>query len=68
MMIRFGRRRLVLTLTDDGAPSAVETNPLPGADDRELIAYSRSAVDTEIARTAGLGLMYGCHNQTRVYR
>ncbi len=67
MMIRFGRRRLVLMLTD--ASSAVETNPLPGADDRELVAWSRrTGVDPEGARTAGLGLMYGGHNISRSAR
>lgn len=69
MTIRFGRRRLVLMVTDAGAPSAVETNPLPGADDRELIAYSRiPGVDPEIARWEGLGLMYGGQSHPRFPR
>lgn len=69
MTIRFGRRRLVLMLTDEVTPSAIEANPLPGANDHELIAYSRTpAVDPEIARWEGLGLMYGGRRHPRFVR
>lgn len=59
MTIRFGRRRLVILFDHDARPSAVETNPLPGADDAELARYSRGPVDHDLARWHGLGLMYG---------
>lgn len=61
MTIPIGRRRFVFMVTD-ASPSAVEANPIPGADDRELFSFSRAnRVDPEVARWAGLGLMYGGH-------
>ncbi len=60
MVLRIGNRRLSVSISLENGDLAVVKNPLPGADDCELIQYSRGpAQDIERARWEGLGLLYG---------
>lgn len=57
MILPLVRRRLVVTLEPVRQPA--DLDPMPGADDAELIRYAKGTVSRRGAGEAiGLGLMY----------
>lgn len=57
MILPLVRRRLVVTLEPVNRPA--DLDPLPGADDAELVRYARGTAPRRGGREAvGFGLMY----------
>lgn len=61
MILPLVRRRLVLTLEPVARPA--DLDPMPGADDAELVRYARGTVSRRSPGEAvGLGLVYAYVN------